>query len=480
MSVGTGSPISTRVVGRRFSLGRIALWQWYVLLICLLAAIFACALVYTQLYWEGLGPVSALGVIGTLLFAAVSILAERLRVQVGEGTHVSAGFLADFLSAALLGPLAGALVAASGGVASHEKGERTRTVFYGSAFFIAGGACGVVFHLVSAQSLGPSGMAVAVGGIAAGATYQVLDYALFIPIAWLRRRVGPRRWFDETFKPYLPFHLFFLLLSLGLIYIARIPNQGRPVFVLFFLPVLGLMWAFRSFQRQKELSESLARFSMQMAESLITALDFKDNYTAQHSGWVAQYSFDVADRLGLSPRERRLARLAGLLHDLGKISVPDQVLNSRERLSDEAWGVIRDHSAAGQKILTGHSVVGHKILSDTNEFEVIGLIVLHHHERFDGGGYPYGLSGEEIPLISRIVSVADCYSAMVSDRPYRGKRSREEAQAELANQSGLQFDPHVVAAFIAILEAESDEYRSAEHIDLPQQFQKARILGDFV
>jgi putative nucleotidyltransferase with HDIG domain len=406
--------------------------------------------------------------LATLMFAAVSIFAERLRVPIGEGTYVSAGFLADFLSAALLGPLAGAFVAASGALASHEKGQATRTIFCASAFSIAGGACGVVFHLVSEQSLGPSGVAVAVAGVAAGATYQLLDYSLFVPIMWLRRRVGPRRWFDETFAPYLPFHLFFLLLSLGLIYIARIPNQGREVFVLFFLPVLGLMWVFRSFARQKELSESLERFSMQMAASMITALDLKDNYTAQHSAAVAQYSLDLAKNLGLKPRERSLAHLAGLLHDLGKISVPDKILNSRERLGDDAWDVVR-----------GHSVAGQNILSNMSEFKGIGLIVLHHHERFDGGGYPHGLAGDEIPLISRIVSVADCYSAMVSDRPYRDKMSPQEAKVELASQSGVQFDPHVVAAFIDILEAGTDEYRRAEHIDFLLQFQKVRSLGDF-
>lgn len=474
MSVGTGSPSSTRVVGRRFSFGRIALWQWYVALTCLLAAVFACALVYAQLHWESLGHVSWLGVTAALLFAAVSVFAERLRVPIGDGTHVSAGFLADFLSAALLGPVAGALVAGCGAVATHEKGQRTRTVFYGSAFFIAGGACGVVFHLVSAQSLGPSGIAVAVGGVAAGATYQVLDYALFVPIMWLRRRIGPRRWFDEAFRPYLPFQLFFLTLSLGLIYIARIPHQGRAVFVLFFLPVLGLTYAFRSFQRQKELSASLERFSMAMAMSMIKALDLKDNYTAKHSAAVAQFSFDLADRLGLTTRERSLAHFAGLLHDLGKISVPDQVLKSRERLADEEWDVVRGHSVRGQEIL----IAGQKILSSMSEFEEIGLIVLHHHERFDGGGYPHGLSSDEIPLISRIVSVADSYSAMVSDRPYRGKMSPEEAKAELANQSGMQFDPHIVAAFIATLEAGSEEYCLAEHIDFLLEFEKVR-LGDF-
>ncbi len=466
LSVGTGSPSSTQTASAPAGLARVASWQWYVLAVCIAAVVFFGALVYVQMQWRGLGYVTWSGVIAAALFAAVGVFAERLRVRVGEGTDVSAGFLADFLAAVLLGPLAGGVVAACGAVASYEKGQLARTAFISSAFSMAGGACGLVFYWVTAQFSGPSAVAVAVGGVAAGATYQALDYLLFVPIMWLRRGVGPRRWFDESFKPYLPFSLFFLLLSLGLVY--SFENQGRGVFVLLFLPVLGLVYAFRSFGRQKELTQSLERFSLQMAASMITALDLKDNYTAQHSAAVAQYSFDLARRLGLSPRQRNLARLAGLLHDLGKISVPDRVLNSRERLVDSEWDIVRGHSMAGQKVL-----------SNMHEFEELGLIVLHHHERFDGAGYPHGLYGEEIPIISRIVAVADSYSAMVSDRPYRLRRSPKEAVTELEGASGTQFDPEVVAAFVGILEGESEQYRRSEQIDFHLQFQKVRFLGDF-
>lgn len=466
MGVGTGSPSPTQTATPAIGLARVALWQWYVVMVCTAAVVFFGFLVYAQLNWPSLGGVSWSGAIATALFAAVSVFAERLRIHVGEAGEVSAGFLADFLAAALLGPLAGGAVAAFGAAAYVEKGQLARTAFSSSAFSLAGGVCGLVFYWVTTQWSGPSAMAVAVGGVAAGATYQAFDYFLFVPIMWLRRGVGPRRWFDETFMPYLPFHVFFLLLSLGLVY--SFENQGRGVFVLLFLPVLGLIYAFRSFGRQRELTQSLERFSLQMAASMITALDLKDNYTAQHSAAVAQYSFDLAGRLGLSPRQRHLAHLAGLLHDLGKISVPDRVLNSRERLADTEWDIVRGHSMAGQKVL-----------SNMHEFEELGLIVLHHHERFDGAGYPHGLLGDEIPVISRIVAVADSYSAMVSDRPYRGRRSPEEAVMELQKASGTQLDPGVVAAFVGILEGESEQYRRSEHIDFHLQFQKVRFLGDF-
>ncbi len=263
----------------------------------------------------------------------------------------------------------------------------------------------------------------------------------------------------------LPFHLFFLLLSLGLLYSFK--SVDSVAFLVFFLPVMGLVYAFRSYARQRDLARSLERFSLQMAGSMITALDLKDNYTAQHSANVAQYSYDIARAYGLGDKECNLAHLAGLLHDLGKISVPDEILNSRRTLEDDEWAVVQAHTEAGQKIL-----------SNMTEFEDLARIVLHHHERYDGAGYPRGLSDESIPLLSRIVSVADCYSAMISARPYSGPRPPEVAMMELRDQRGRQFDPQVVGAFLEILEKADQAYRTGQQIDLDVQFQEVRFLRD--
>lgn len=207
---------------------------------------------------------------------------------------------------------------------------------------------------------------------------------------------------------------------------------------------------------------------MQIAASMITALDLKDNYTAQHSAAVAQYSYDIAVSMGLGKREQNLAHLAGLLHDLGKISVPDEILSKRQALADDEWSVVMGHSAAGQKIL-----------SNMNEFEELSQVVLYHHEHFDGTGYPNGIQGERIPTLSRIVSVADCYSAMISDRPYRARLSPAVAIAELVSQSGSQFDSEVVLHFLSLLNAGDEDYRLAQHIDFHVQFQKVRFSRDF-
>ncbi|MHB1344786.1 MAG: HD domain-containing phosphohydrolase [Thermoleophilia bacterium] len=392
------------------------------------------------------------------------MFADRFRVRLGSGVEVSAGFLADFLSAALLGPVVGALVASTAFVVSFQRSQPLRSVFSAAAFFIVGGATGVVYWGIY-DGLGRSGLALALGGLTAGCVYFLLNYGLFVPVMWLRRGIRPFEWFHEAFGPFLPFHLFFLMLSLGLTY--SFDRVGPWGFGLFFLPVLGLIYAFRTFSNQRELARSLERFSLQIAASMITALDLKDNYTAQHSAAVAQYSFDTAVALGLPEKGRSVAHLAGLLHDLGKISVPDEILNSREPLGDEEWAVIQGHAGAGQNIV-----------SNMNEFEELGRIIRHHHEHYDGRGYPDGLVGDNIPMISRIVAVADAYSAMVSDRPYRDMRSPESAIAELRDQSGIQFDPRVVAAFMKVLEGSTHEYRKADQLDFRLQFQKVRFLAE--
>ena len=156
--------------------------------------------------------------------------------------------------------------------------------------------------------------------------------------------------------------------------------------MLFFLPVLGLVYALRSFARQKELTESLERFSLQMAAEHDHGPRPQGQLHRAAFGRRSSVLVGLADEFGSEAKDRSLAHLAGLLHDLGKISVPDKILNSRERLGDDEWDVVR-----------GHSVAGQKILSNMSEFEGIGLIVLHHHERFDGGGYPHGLSATRSP-----------------------------------------------------------------------------------
>ena len=436
----------------------------YLAALAVASSLLLIALVYLQFFSHSLS-LPRLSAIGFVFFLALAAFAEKYTVEVGPSADVSATFLAYFLSAALLGPLASFLVAVVGQVLFFRRGQWSRNLCFAASLGLASGISALVYWGVPA-AFAHTATYFAVSGVAAGLVYQLINFLVFVPVAKLRRNLGPAGVWKEGFQPFLPFHFFFLFVSLGLIYIYNLSHNALA-FMLFFLPVLGLIYAFRNYSKERELARRLERFSLQMAASMITALDLKDNYTAQHSAAVAQYSLDIARTLNLSDRECNLAHLAGLLHDLGKISVPDDILNATGKLDASEWALVETHCQAGQKIL-----------SNMTEFAELSQIVLHHHERYDGKGYPLGVAGEAIPLLSRIVCVADSYSAMVSDRPYRARLSTDFAKSEVAKMRGTQFDPAIATAFVKVLEAHDEQYRRAEHLDFHVQFQKVKFLRD--
>ena len=190
-----------------------------------------------------------------------------------------------------------------------------------------------------------------------------------------------------------------------------------------------------------ELHRALQDASGSAVESLAQALEARDRYTRGHSENVTRISLAIAAALGMSEEAQAQLRIAGMLHDIGKIGVPDAVLNKRGALSSEEWELIRAHPSIGASILAKSPLL-----------EEVIPIVLRHHERYDGSGYPTSSSAADIPLASRILAVADSYDAMTSDRPYRGAMSREEATAELRANAGKQFDPEIVEAFVRLAE----------------------------
>ncbi|MBC8248613.1 MAG: HD domain-containing protein [Anaerolineales bacterium] len=170
--------------------------------------------------------------------------------------------------------------------------------------------------------------------------------------------------------------------------------------------------------------------------ALSDALDLRDTATEGHSARVAEIAVQIGQAMGLSERQLEALRLGGLLHDVGKIGIPDAILRKPGKLNHEEWETMRQHSIWGAKIL------------DHIDFLAEALpLVRHHHEAWADSGYPDGLSGAEIPLLARIFAVADAYDAITSDRPYRKARSPEEALAIIREETGRQFDPAVVAAF---------------------------------
>ena len=190
-----------------------------------------------------------------------------------------------------------------------------------------------------------------------------------------------------------------------------------------------------------------------VVRSLAAAVDVRDGYTHEHSLLVSELSAAVARSIGLATAEIGRVKVAALLHDVGKIGVPDSILAKEGGLSAEEWECVRRHP-----------VLGKQIMEQAPELVDVMPLVLHHQERYDGTGYPSQLRGEAIPLGARIIAAADAYHAIRSDRPYRSGRTHREATRELRRCSGSQFDPHVVATLLTVLE-QDEELRSLLPLD---------------
>lgn len=202
--------------------------------------------------------------------------------------------------------------------------------------------------------------------------------------------------------------------------------------------VVGLV-AGRLFERERSLLKNLVRANEETLLGLVSALDMKEHNTNLHSQRVRKYTLLLADRFRFEEAKKRTIGMGALLHDVGKIAVPDAILLKPDTLTDEEMQVMRRHPA-----------VGYEIVNRIEFLRESAEIVLAHHERFDGSGYPRGLKGEEIPFGARLFAVADVYDALTSVRPYRTVMSHEEAVVEIKKESGRHFDPKAVEAFLAI------------------------------
>ncbi|MCI5620885.1 MAG: response regulator [Lachnospiraceae bacterium] len=176
--------------------------------------------------------------------------------------------------------------------------------------------------------------------------------------------------------------------------------------------------------------EKLERISMQIVKTLSGAIDAKDTYTNGHSTRVAEYSREIAKRVGFSEKQQDDIYMMGLLHDVGKIGIPESIINKPARLTEEEYRVIQNHPAMGAKIL-----------SNITEFPKLATGARWHHERYDGKGYPDGIAGEDIPVEARMIAIADAYDAMSSRRSYRDALTQDYIRGELVKGRGTQFDP---------------------------------------
>lgn len=270
--------------------------------------------------------------------------------------------------------------------------------------------------------------------------------------------------------PLLPSELAAALMAVGVAFIyIQIGLAGVALFGIVLVTFQYLLGALlKSQDRARELevrTKQLASFQVGMLSALLRTLDLRDQMTARHSAAVARYSRAIAQRAGLSKREEELVHIAALLHDIGKFILPDRILKANVPLTDEDWMLIRRHPQQGARVV-----------SSLDGYGPVAEIILAHHERIDGKGYPRGLEGDDIPELARIISVADTYDVMTARDSYRTPTSSYEAIQELRRVAGKQLDARFVEIFIELLEGEDVSFRHGEEADFERELAlEARI-----
>jgi HD-GYP domain-containing protein (c-di-GMP phosphodiesterase class II) len=263
--------------------------------------------------------------------------------------------------------------------------------------------------------------------------------------------VSLRQWFEHDIAPrdLLPgiewmWAVNVLLSALGLM--AAFAAHNHPASVVLVVPLMALLAMFAR-ERQVRIDSVMQLSDAYRGTTMVLAdlVEADDEYTGAHSRTVVALSLEVAQHLGLSPHEQRLTEFGALLHDVGKIAVPKEIINKPGPLTPAEWDLVKVHTVDGERIL---SRVG-GFLSE------VGKVVRSSHERWDGHGYPDGLTGNEIPMASRIISCCDAFNAMTTDRPYRSARPTVAAIGELRACAGTQFDPNVVEAVAQLVESEA-------------------------
>jgi putative nucleotidyltransferase with HDIG domain len=394
-----------------------------------------------------------------VVLAVVALIAEGQYMPVTDHLELSVSFIPIVLAAVLYGPAAGGLVGLAG-MLGDRRGPLVRFVIYTASRTVAGVLAGAL-ALWTVQVVGRATvLEVLTATLAAALGYMAIDLLSTLVVAHLRRKMRPREmWQTMRAAETLTMALYTPLTAL---YAFAYWNGGALVLAFIAIPLLAAHLSYSQHIKQAQLIEQLRgsnarledanrhlrHINLSFAAAMVRALDARDTWTADHSAAVAVYSRDMAAEIGMAQHEIELVHLIGLVHDIGKIGVRAEVLQKASALNDDEWAEMRRHSEIGAEILV-----------EVEDYAEVARIVRSHHERFDGAGYPDGLAREEIPLLARIIAVADAYNAMTSDRPYRGATAPDTAIKQLLNGRGSQFQPELVDAFVTVLEREQESYR---------------------
>jgi putative nucleotidyltransferase with HDIG domain len=403
---------------------------------------------------------------------ALAVASDAMTVQI-RSMHVSGAFFAVVLAMVLLGPAPAALIGATATLATVPFYRRPADVAFNNAvvwaiFPFAGGLMADALGIPSEDGVWFCSVVVTV--------YMATNILNFLLIAlYLRAATGFKVWSSGVplYLTMLPSEIGTALLTAAVAYGYVKLGIGAVALAAVVLVVFQyLVWArVQAYERGEELSQrtrELASLQVGLLSTVMQTLSMRDAMTARHSAAVARYSREVAGLLGMDEREQDLVHTAALLHDIGKFIFPDSILFADRKLTDEEWEIVKLHPEQGARLV--RRIEGYGPVAD---------IIIAHHERVDGKGYPHGIAGEEIPLGSRIISVADTYDVMTSRDSYRRPVSSEAAIVELRRVAGSQLDARVVEAFVEMIDSGRVAFRHTDEADFERELAFERRVADY-
>jgi putative nucleotidyltransferase with HDIG domain len=387
-----------------------------------------------------------------LVLGGIAAVAERQGVPLSERTWIAVSFLPLVFAAIVFGPLGGLVIGAVSNVWDFRE-SRLKWAVYTPIRALTAATAGAAAWTVVRH---PTGLGqyllvclaacfadLVAEGVLVGTTARIrgLDHTdvlrSLVSLSWLT----------------IPFYVPLLAL---LVFTYNVYSLG--IALVLFVPTLAAQRLLHLYQQEKEATRHLAAANSRLRTAnarfmtgLVAIYEESDPYTSRHSLVVAKYARDIAERMGLSRDDCDLVELCGLVHDIGKCRVPMAIIRKPGPLTLEERRVIEKHPEWGELLIRKVGIEDHVR---------IAKVVRHHHEWIDGKGYPDRLSDTAIPLLSKIISVADAYNAMTSERPYRDAMPSQVARLRLAQAVGTQFDTSVVAAFEAILATADEDYRT--------------------
>ena len=369
-----------------------------------------------------------------IFFLAISVFAEFIPVDLPMAGSITIGFPIDFVIILVYGPALAMLITAISAIISEVLEKKTswyKVIFNASQYALSAGVAGVVYQYTGGIIGFQNFFKFAFPAALCALTYCIVNSILVAIVICLDQGIKITTVWRINIREMIPSYLSEA--PIGFLMAIVYVEVGVLGILLFFLP---LLLARRSF----ELYAKMRKIYLETIRALAAAIDTKDPHTKGHSERVTQTSIALARELNLPEGEINNIEYAALLHDIGKIGIDERILGKNDGLTSEEFKRIKEHTIMGANIIRPV-----EFLKDSYK------TVYHHHERYNGKGYPDGLKGEDIPISARIIAVADAYDAMGSDRPYRKKLNKDKILKELKDQSGKQFDPEVVKALISVL-----------------------------